>query len=296
MEELRKQADLPRADVQGALARWLGELAAGQTELRDVLDGTFRQLADLLQEWQTAQATRDAELRSREATLAERQIELQRSLQEQHRREQELAHLREQLEARSAELDRRHQDLERRAAELERSAAETRRQLEATHSLKDLLEQFRTAGPCTAPPSSGESLPAEQAAEYERRIQQLQEQLTEAQRQQEILETEVEVLRHRAMEWLELLADQRRQVLEEKACWAQEIRQFRRLIEVLMDRQLEPLPDIHEDQANATTPRVITYEPAEAKRTGTGDAFLDSLSAQFEQLQREFDRRRKSGP
>lgn len=296
MEELRKQADLALADVQGALARWLGELAAGQTELREVLDGTFRQLADLLQEWQTAQTTRDAELRSREATLAERQIEIQRSLQEQHRREQELAHLREQLESRSAELERRHQDLERRAAELERSAAETRRQLEATHSLKDLLEQFRAAGPLTTPPASGESLPAEQAAEYERRIQQLQEQLTEAQRQREILETEVEVLRHRAMEWLELLADQRRQILEEKACWAQEIRQFRRLIEVLMDRQLEPLPDIHEDQTNPTTPRVITYEPAEAKRTGTGDAFLDSLSAQFEQLQREFDRRRKSGP
>jgi len=276
------------------LGRWLNELSTGHRELSGVLDGMFAELTTALEAWVKAQATQEAELRQRETELALRQETLERSLAEQRRLQEELSRLREQLEARSAELDRQTQALQARAEELQRRAVEIQPQTE-WDTLREVVSQLRSLSNLTTTPqpAAGDAESHQPIGPWEERIHQLEKDLNDAQRQRDILETEVEVLRHRAMEWLEMLADQRRQLLEERNRWSGEIRQFRRLIEVLLDHHVEMAPDHHEEQDANGTPRVIPYEPLEARRTGTGDAFLDSLSAQFEQLRRDFDRRRE---
>jgi len=283
-------------DPGQVLERWLNELSAGHRELSGVLDGMFAELTTALEAWVTAQAAQEAQLRQREAELAQRQEALEQSLAEQRRLQEELSRLREQLEARSAELDRQTQALQAQAEELQRRAAETQTQTE-WDALREVVSQLRslTTLPTVPQPAAEDAGSHQQSAQWEERIRQLEKELSDAQRQRDVLETEVEVLRHRAMEWLEMLADQRRQLLEERNRWSGEIRQFRRLVEVLLDHHVEMTPDHHEEQDANGTPRVIPYEPLEARRTGTGDAFLDSLSAQFEQLRRDFDRRREKG-
>lgn len=277
-------------DVVG---RWMEEILSGERELHAVLEESFSQLAAAVQEWLQSREVYEATLREREARLARQQQELEGAIAQQRRLQEEALRLKAQVEARAAELDRRDRDLQARSSELDSRLAELGNAQGELRTLRELVEQLR--GVVDSPPqapSGGQTVSADELAHWQRRVQQLEKELAETQRQKESLETEVQVLRHRAMEWLEMLADQRRQLLEERTRWAAEIRQFRRLIELLLDRQMEPLPDIPEESEAPPPPRVIPYESLEARRTGTGDAFLDSLSAQFEQLRREFERRR----
>ncbi len=281
-------------DPTAVLGRWLGELSAGQQELSGVLDTMFAELTTAIEHWAKAQAAQEAHLQQRERELAERAASVEQSLAEQRRLQEELAQLREQLNARAAELDRQAQAIQAQVEELQRRATEPQHSEAEWQSLREIVSQLRslTVAAAPPPPVNGEGHTHPDVARWEERVRQLEKELNEAQRQREILETEVEVLRHRAMEWLEMLADQRRQLLEERNRWSGELRQFRRLVEVLLDHHVEMTPEHQEDQEPNGPPRVIPYEPAEARRTGTGDAFLDSLSAQFEQLRRDFDRRR----
>lgn len=284
-------------EPRDVVGRWLEEILSGQRELHAVLEESFSQLAAGLRQWLQSQESYEAALREREALLARRQQELEGAVAQQRRAQEEVLRLKAQLEARAAELDRRDRELQARSSELDTRLAELGNAQRELRTLRELVDQLRSV--TTSPPQAagtGGTVSAEELARWQRRVQQLEQELAETQRQKESLETEVQVLRHRAMEWLEMLADQRRQLLEERTRWAGEIRQFRRLIELLLDRQMEPLPEVPEESENPPTPRVIPYESLEARRTGTGDAFLDSLSAQFEQLRREFDRRRGQDP
>lgn len=281
-------------DPTRVLGRWLGELSAGQEELSGLLEAMFAELTTALEDWAKVQAAHVAHLQQREKELAERAASLEQSLAEQRRLQDELAQLREQLNARAAEMDRQAQAIQAQVEELQRRATEAQHSEAEWQSLREIVLQLRSLT-ATRPPSEaagGAERSHPDVSQWEERIRQLEEDLNEAQRQRELLETEVVVLRHRAMEWLEMLADQRRQLLEERNRWSGELRQFRRLVEVLLDHHVEITPEHQEDQEPNGPPRVIPYEPAEARRTGTGDAFLDSLSAQFEQLRRDFDRRR----
>lgn len=137
----------------------------------------------------------------------------------------------------------------------------------------------------------------ERAAALEAQVQSLQDRLTTAEQERINLETELEFVRHRAAELLELLGEQRRQMAEERATWWAELKRLRRLMEVLLDHQLEtPGGYQGEARADAVPPRVVGYEEIEPlNKTGTEDIALDSVSQQFELLQRDFSRRRRSG-
>ena len=275
-----------------AVDRWLNEMLAGQRELQTVLEDAFRELGTAVEDWLKIQAARDAELRDRESALVRREQELAAALARHRETEEQLARLREQIESRAAEVDRRARELQAREEEWQRRLAQSEDRDKELARLRELIGELRAAAqPVTTTSSSEQTVSRQELAHWQQRAEDLEKQLAEAERQKELLEAEVNVLRHRAMEWLEMLADQRRQLLEERNRWAGEIRQFRRLIELLLDRHLEPVPEGH-DEHESTTPRVIPYEPLEARLTGTGDAFLDSLSAQFEQLRKEFDHRR----
>ncbi len=276
-----------------AVDRWLNEMIAGQRELQAVVEGAFQELGAALEEWLKIQSARDAELRERESALVRREQELAAALARHRETQEEVARLREQIEHRAAEVDRRARELQAREEEWQRRLLQSEDREKELARLRELIGELRAAAqPVTPATSSSEQTVSQrELAHWQQKVEDLEKQLAEVQRQKELLEAEVNVLRHRAMEWLEMLADQRRQLLEERNRWAGEIRQFRRLIELLLDRHLEPVPEGH-DEHESTTPRVIPYEPLEARLTGTGDAFLDSLSAQFEQLRKEFDRRR----
>ncbi|MGQ9504342.1 MAG: hypothetical protein ACUVQG_04000 [Thermogutta sp.] len=278
---------------QEVLGRWLSDMAAGQRELASVLDEMFAELITALEEWAKTQAAQETHLRQRETELSQREQLLEHSLAEQRRVQEQLVQLRQQLDARAAELDRQLQTFEKQAAELARRSTEIQQPQQELDSLREVVSQLGSllsASSVQQPTAAVAESP--QIAQLQERIRQLEKELNDAQRQREILETEIEVLRHRAMEWLEMLADQRRQLLDERNRWSSELRQFRRLVEVLLDHHLEALPEQHEEHDSGGQPRVIPYEPLEGRRTGTGDAFLDSLSAQFDQLRRDFDRRR----
>jgi len=275
-----------------AVDRWLNEMLAGQRELQTVLEDAFRELGTAVEDWLKIQAARDAELRDRESALVRREQELAAALARHRETEEQLARLREQVESRAAEVDRRARELQAREEEWQRRLAQSEDRDKELARLRELIGELRASlQPVTTTSSSEQTVSRQELVHWQQRAEDLEKQLAEAERQKELLEAEVNVLRHRAMEWLEMLADQRRQLLEERNRWAGEIRQFRRLIELLLDRHLEPVPEGH-DEHESTTPRVIPYEPLEARLTGTGDAFLDSLSAQFEQLRKEFDHRR----
>ncbi|ASV72916.1 hypothetical protein THTE_0314 [Thermogutta terrifontis] len=275
-----------------AVDRWLNEMLAGQRELQTVLEDAFRELGTAVEDWLKIQAACDAELRDRESALVRREQELAAALARHRETEEQLARLREQIESRAAEVDRRARELQAREEEWQRRLAQSEDRDKELARLRELIGELRASlQPVTTTSSSEQTVSRQELVHWQQRAEDLENQLAEAERQKELLEAEVNVLRHRAMEWLEMLADQRRQLLEERNRWAGEIRQFRRLIELLLDRHLEPVPEGH-DEHESTTPRVIPYEPLEARLTGTGDAFLDSLSAQFEQLRKEFDHRR----
>ncbi|NMC21250.1 MAG: hypothetical protein GYA33_12620 [Thermogutta sp.] len=136
----------------------------------------------------------------------------------------------------------------------------------------------------------------ERTAALEEEVRNLQTQLTTAEQERTNLETELEFVRHRAGELLEMLAEQRRQMAEERATWWAELKRLRRLMEVLLDHQLETPGGYQSDvRPDGVQPRVVGYEDVEPlNRTGTEDAALDSVSQQFELLQRDFSRRRRS--
>lgn len=278
---------------QEILGRWLDEIASGQRELHAVLEETFGQIVAAIEDWQRLQAVAEQRLHQREEELRRRQEELEQALAQHQQAQTALTQLREQIDFRAAELEHRARQLEVREAELQQRLAEAGEHRQELEVLRQMVAELRSLQSVPlAPHQAGDhAVPHEELIRWQQKAAELEKERDTLQREKELLETEVHVLRHRAMEWLEMLADQRRQLLDERSRWAGELRQFRRLIEVLLDRQLEPLPEVHEDDTSGT-PRVIAYEPVEARKTGTGDAFLDSLSAQFEQLRREFERRR----
>jgi len=145
--------------------------------------------------------------------------------------------------------------------------------------------------------NSAAALEQERTAALEEQVRNLQTQLTTAEQERTNLETELEFVRHRAAELLEMLGEQRRQMAEERATWWAELKRLRRLMEVLLDHQLETPGGYQGDaRADGVQPRVVGYEDIEPlNKTGTEDAALDSVSQQFELLQRDFSRRRRSG-
>lgn len=137
----------------------------------------------------------------------------------------------------------------------------------------------------------------ESIRELEAKVRGLQEELSAAEQDRIALETELEVVRNRAAELLETLSEQRRQMAEERAHWSGELKRLRRLMEVLLDRQIDAAPE-YESGNGQSRPKVVGYEEQErshpAAASGAGDPVLDSVTAQFEVLQKDLSRRRRN--
>lgn len=129
-------------------------------------------------------------------------------------------------------------------------------------------------------------------AELERALAEQHQRLAEAQaaetRQREALENELELVRMRAAELAESLAEQSRQIAQERAQWSDELKRMRRLLETLVRSQHAPVTGGDEESAIA--------EPGSApSRAAKEDPVLCSVMAQFQMLQKDLARRRRNG-
>ena len=110
-------------------------------------------------------------------------------------------------------------------------------------------------------------------------------------RERIVLETELEAVRGRAAEMAETLAQQGRQMAEERAKWAEELKHMRRLLEAMPQRRAEG------DPVHASSGGQGRSEGRSAGRShdghGDSDPVLSSVMAQFEMLQKDLARRRK---
>lgn len=160
---------------------------------------------------------------------------------------------------------------QRALKELESQAAELQRQREALEAERQRLqaEAERTL-----------------EAEHQRQTQAL----AEESRQREVLENELEVVRMRAAELAESLAEQSRQIAQERAQWSEEIARMRRLLETLVRHPPAPAGRDEENPPAAEPPRT-----APASRASGEDPVLNSVMAQFQMLQKDLARRRRNG-
>jgi DNA repair exonuclease SbcCD ATPase subunit len=108
-------------------------------------------------------------------------------------------------------------------------------------------------------------------------------------RQQAVLETELEAVRNRAAEMTETLAQRDRQLTEERAQWAEELKRMRRLLETVAERQ-------ERQPAEAPPPASNGSRTRDEKPAGdhNSDPVLESVMAQFEMLQKDLQRRKKA--
>ena len=154
-----------------------------------------------------------------------------------------------------------------RLMENENHLLETQRQLTETRS--ELLHTLETSG--SVDPGT-------------------REQLNTVERERTALEVELETVRMRASDLSETLAEQKRQMAEERAQWTNELRQMRRLLEKHSDSAGHPGDAAH-------TTAIAEARPArETPSSRSSDPVLGSVMAQFESLQKDIARRKaKSG-
>lgn len=113
-------------------------------------------------------------------------------------------------------------------------------------------------------------------------------QLVELQQERARLEAELEMVRNRAAEMSETLVQQKREIVQERAQWSEELKRMRHLLEA-------------HHAAASVAPREVASPVAPAaesrptsKPNGVeSDPVLDSVMAQFEILQKDLARRRK---
>lgn len=132
----------------------------------------------------------------------------------------------------------------------------------------------------------------------------LREQLQRFERQQAAweqdrvaMENELEVVRNQAADLSEKLAEQKRQLETREAEWTQELREMRRLLEMMAQRQFEQ----HESADNRQPAACAAAAPAggavgdsPGEPATPDDPVLDSVMAQFQLLQKDLARRRRS--
>lgn len=140
-------------------------------------------------------------------------------------------------------------------------------------------------------PEAAEPLPSawrETAEQWERERAELEQ-------ERKVLEAELDAVRTRAAELAEIVASQQRQMAEDRAHWAEELKYLRRLVERLLRQQLEqeavPAPSFPKGDRRAEDIRA-----AETDTVAGNDPVLDSVAAQFAMLQKDVAHRRQVYP
>ncbi len=132
-------------------------------------------------------------------------------------------------------------------------------------------------------------------------LRHLQEELAVAIRERAALEAELEAVRNRAAELSETLEAERRQSAEQRAAWTSELQRLRHLLETWVWKQQadeDPTPAtvplVHPGAGRPTTLASAPEMPGSPPSQEKTDPVLDSVMAQFDLLQRDAARRRKT--
>jgi chromosome segregation ATPase len=165
-------------------------------------------------------------------------------------------------------------------ADLRRQSAETHEQLAATRSqVCEAIERSAASRPVIAAASEGGAPLSGDA----------QQRLGELERERPELEAELELVRTRAAELQETVNNQRRELTEQRAEFASELRLLRELVEANSDRFARPADDSGELVAVGSVARSSHAEAEEAP----ADPVISSVMAQFARLQKDVAQRRK---
>lgn len=309
------EIDSTLLDCAGSIQGPLETLHAARDELLRFMESELAQIEALHQRVE-ARAT-ELDGRERRLEVQEQHVELQQV--QNDKSTQQLEAERAQVEALKAELDAsagaastddRVEELHRQADELrgqitslsEQARAAELRADQAQKQLDEALGQIAAPNGSLANRAiSPEAV--DEIAELTTQLSQVREELgrrsdagpvdpeladrmATLEHERTALESELELVRGRAAELSETAAAQQRMIAEERAEWADELKQMRRALE----RQTQSVSAV-ETQVN--TP---TAEPAAASQpaapAGPPDAVLESIRAQFEQVQRDRARRR----
>ena len=293
-------------NVPGAnlIAETLQRMRTERGELEEFLESMLASLDDLgakLTQRQGRLAEHEAELREREAQLSLRQQEnenLHQLLQAQAAR----------LETMAEELHSVREELGKKSVAGESSASEAhlqgvvQRLEEQRDDLKQRLDVCREE--LTRRSDATEQLAKSQVALAAAReeILELREKFdstrdaddtnVDDQRERIALETELEMVRRRAAELSESLAEQKDQMTHQQAMWAAELNHLRHLMDAHNGAAIHQAAEAQAQPAPTATVEVNQTQPSPAKN-GDNDPVVDSIMQQFAKLQQDVAQRRK---
>jgi chromosome segregation ATPase len=285
----------------------LEDLSAGHAEFQVFFTGVCEELETLAaelvrrqQSWQTEQGEREAELELRAARLKSERSEVasewervqvlaERSRSDsiavgEENGQQVKSFLEEARHERSALQDALEvaQSQSAQLAEVVSELSHTRSELtEVRQEIKHYPEQLGAA--------RGEDANPTRVAELEEKVHQLEQERAELNQERAVLETELESVRNRAAELSEGIAQERRQMSDERTEWTAELKRMRRMLETFAQRQIE-LAEAGVGGQAQTSGGTDENPPSETAK----DPVLDSVMAQFEMLQKDLAKRRKS--
>ncbi len=236
-------------ELTGKLAQYESDLVAAQSELSSLRD-------ELTQERERGAATSTEQTSRLEQQIAE--LESQQEL---------LTNDRQQVES---QLETAQQELGRLAS-IEQELAEARQQLErAEDQMAAVQEQNGLATTMAAGGPGQADLESLDALQQER----------------EALEAELELVRGRASELDEVVADQKQTFADERAELSTELKALRRLVE----KQAEMLASGQQPVATGTPATPATVAPTGNRES---DPVVSSVMAQFAKLQKDVAQRRR---
>ena len=311
-------SDLRGSTLPGAqiIAETLERLRGERGDMEQFLESMLSSLEDVgsrLSKRQSHLAEHEAKLNEREQQLAQRQAEseqLRELLQSQAGRLEsmagELQAVREELNTKitaddnsgeSAHLQGVVQRLEEQRDDLKQRLDVCREELarrnDATEQLAKSQVQLASA--------------REEILELREKIEQrreLGEGDIDEQRERVALETELEMVRRRAAELSETLAEQKDQMTHQQAMWSAELNHLRHLMDAhngAWINQAANHPPATEQAAQDTTPTQTSTQPppeqpastASAPPAAGGDPVVNSIMQQFAKLQQDVAQRRK---
>lgn len=227
---------------------------------------------------QFEQVAKDASAGTMAALSPETSQELQRMLEETAQQRTALCTAQQNVEAQATRLTELTDKLLQSQRELVEAQAEIQRQREA-------LEASRAAASAEAATESSDS------KELREQLQRLEQERAALAQERTLLEAELDAVRSRSAELAESLGQHQRQMAEDRARWADELKSLRRLVE----RLAEQTPERETVSVAAAT--TLSAPPANARREASeagADPVLDSVMAQFAMLQKDLSKRRKA--
>lgn len=227
---------------------------------------------------QFEQVVQDSQAASAAAIAPEARQELQRMLEETAQQRATLHNAQQVVEAQATRLAELTDKLLQSQRELVQAQGEIQRQ-------RDALESARTTAP------SGNAAEDAASGTLREQLQHLEQERASLTQERTLLEAELDSVRSRAAELAESLSQHQRQMAEDRAQWAEELKSLRRVVERLA--QQTPERETVSVASTATvSPAACTPRP-EASGSGA-DPVLDSVMAQFAMLQKDLSQRRKA--